>query len=144
MQPLNKQPNLTGLTPFQAIQTARANQITLPPDLNRQLKEAMREAQNYQLKCKMKPHYQEVLEAERTHIMARVENLADEWAYALQKNVKEMKENNQGKAIQALVQAGDNIQKSEQRRTLVDAPSSLGANQNSVIRVPSHPLLPLI
>ncbi|WP_088840731.1 hypothetical protein [Listeria sp. ILCC797] len=144
MQPPKQQPDLTGLSPFQAVQTARANQMALPLELSMQVREAKREAQNYQLKRKMKPYYQEVFATERTLVVARVENLTDEWRYAIQKHTKEMKENHQGKAIQALARSGEIIAEHVRKEELKKAPDSLAPSMDSVIRVPSHPLLPLI
>lgn len=143
MEPLRNKPDLTGLSPFQAIQTARLHHMTLPDGLTAQLKEAEREAQLYQLKCKMKPYYGDHLKSERTPMVARVKNLTDEWHYALQKNVQEMSENNQGKAVQTLVNKGKRLSEKENLQELQAAPKSI-SSKDVPIGVPSHPLLPLI
>lgn len=140
MEPLRPKPDLTGLSPFQAIQTARAHQMALPDGLHAQL----REAQLYQLRCKMKTYYAENLLTERTPMVARVTNLTDEWHYALQKNVQELTENNQGKAVQTLVQNGKRLAEKECHPTLQAAPEGIASSQEVRICVPSHPLLPLI
>ncbi|MHC5251021.1 hypothetical protein [Listeria kieliensis] len=142
---MKDKPDLSTMPPFQAIQTARANNMPLPPGLNMQLKQAKTEAQLYQLKTRMKSHYPNVLQDERETLQKKGSELFKEWKQEMDHVIKEIAGNSHGKASQKLEDEGRQISKQEDlSEDIKKAPKNIQAKTAISIPVPSHPLLPLI
>ncbi|MHC5253122.1 hypothetical protein ACYRFS_12950 [Listeria kieliensis] len=145
MQPLKDKPDLSAMPPFQAIQTARANNMPLPDSLNMQLKQAKTEAQLYQLKTRMKSHYKQVLQEEREPLKQKSSQLFGDWKQEMNHVLKEISGNSKGKASQILDDAGHKIVKHESLLSdIKKGPKSIKSKTDLSIAIPSHPLLPLI
>jgi hypothetical protein len=142
---MRNKPDLTGLSPFQAIQTARANNLPLPAALNMQLQEARTEEQLYHLKKRMLHYYPSVLQDFEHQVQRDVEKYFNEWLDEMEQCTKEVSENSKGKASEQLDLEGQNIvQQPHLRSDVKKAPASVAVNEKIVIQVPSHPLLPLV
>lgn len=145
MEPIKDKPDLSTMSPFQAIQTARVNNMPLPLELNMQLKQAKTEAQLYQLKIKMKSHYPNVMQDEREALQKKGSELFEEWKQEMDHAIKEIVENSHGKASQQLEDEGRQISKQEDiYEDIKKAPKNIQAKKTISILAPSHPLLPLI
>ncbi|WP_088816438.1 hypothetical protein [Listeria goaensis] len=145
MDSMKNKPDLTQLSPFQAIQTARANHMPLPPELNMQLRQAREEEQLYYLKKRMFQYYPSVLQDYERQVKLDVERCFNEWQDEIEQCTKEVSENSKGKASEQLGLEGKNIvQKPHLRNDVEKAHESVAFNEEIVLQVPSHPLLPLI
>lgn len=145
MEPLRNKPELTHLSPFQAIQTARAHNMPLPPELNRQLKQAKEEEQLYHLKKQMLHYYPSVMQEYEQQVKRDVARCLNDWQDEMVHCQKEVSENSHGKASEQLVINGKNmVQQPHVRNDVETAAESMACREEMVIPVPSHPLLPLI
>lgn len=142
---MRNKPDLTGLSPFQAIQTARVNNLPLPAALNMQLQEARTEEQLYHLKKRMLHYYPDVIQEYKQQVERDVAQWLSEWQDEIERCTKEVSENSKGKASDQLGIEGRNIvQQPHVKIDVESAPRSMAVNEAIAIPVPSHPLLPLI
>ncbi|EUJ26928.1 hypothetical protein MFLO_13690 [Listeria floridensis FSL S10-1187] len=136
--------DLSTLSPFQAIQTARAEGQALSPMLQAQLNEAKREAQLQTMKTRQKA----VMETRVTDLQAKEVKKIQAQTHQLQKYLQssgaELQAACRGKASEALQQKLKFAKNDQLKEDTTVGSKSIGSNRYVTIPFPSHPLLALI